>query len=174
MARQQRNTSFAQESTRPITQVALYARVSIPNNQDPELQLTEPREYAGRRGWQVVKEFTDQGVGFGLLFSSVDAFVEALKQTGNRYAEDFGYPKQGRHSDGSPSLNLLPVSCGKEDCHSSLGSSRSRPTALAGTCRTLIHELGVRTRQSLSLVLRLGGLGLGRGLSSVLPPLLWF
>jgi DNA invertase Pin-like site-specific DNA recombinase len=62
MARQQRSTTFAQESTRPITQVALYARVSTLNNQDPEMQLSELREYAGRRGWQIVEEFTDQGV----------------------------------------------------------------------------------------------------------------
>src|SRR6266567_791549 len=62
MARQQRSTTFAQESTRPITQVALYARVSTLNNQDPEMQLAELREYAGRRGWQIVEEFTDQGV----------------------------------------------------------------------------------------------------------------
>jgi hypothetical protein len=41
MARQHRNNNsgFAQESTRPITQVALYARVSTFNNQDPEMQL---------------------------------------------------------------------------------------------------------------------------------------
>ena len=45
MARQQRSTTFAQESTRPITQVALYARVSTLNNQNPELQLAELREY---------------------------------------------------------------------------------------------------------------------------------
>src|SRR5271167_1713855 len=62
MARQERTTTFAQESTRPITQVALYARVSTLNNQDPEMQLSELREYAGRRGWQIVEEFTDQGV----------------------------------------------------------------------------------------------------------------
>src|SRR5690348_11627609 len=62
MARQQRSTTFAQESTRPITRVALYARVSTLNNQDPEMQLAELREYAGRRGWQIVEEFTDQGV----------------------------------------------------------------------------------------------------------------
>jgi hypothetical protein len=62
MARQQRSTTFTQESTRPIAQVALYARVSTLNNQDPEMQLTELREYAGRRGWQIVEEFTDQGV----------------------------------------------------------------------------------------------------------------
>ena len=62
MARQQRSTTFAQESTRPINQVALYARVSTLNNQDPEMQLAELREYAGRRGWQIVEEFIDQGV----------------------------------------------------------------------------------------------------------------
>jgi hypothetical protein len=60
MARQQRSTTFTPESTRPITQVALYARVSTLNNQDPEMQLSELREYAGRRGWQIVEEFTDQ------------------------------------------------------------------------------------------------------------------
>jgi DNA invertase Pin-like site-specific DNA recombinase len=62
MATQQRSTTFAQESTRPITRVALYARVSTLNNQDPEMQLSELREYAGRRGWQIVEEFSDQGV----------------------------------------------------------------------------------------------------------------
>jgi DNA invertase Pin-like site-specific DNA recombinase len=62
MARQQRNTTFTQESTRPITRVALYARVSTLNNQHPEMQLAELREYAERRGWQIVEEFTDQGV----------------------------------------------------------------------------------------------------------------
>jgi DNA invertase Pin-like site-specific DNA recombinase len=62
MARQQRSTTFAQESTRPINRVALYARVSTLNNQDPEMQLSELREYAERRGWQIVEEFTDQGV----------------------------------------------------------------------------------------------------------------
>src|SRR5271169_4954334 len=62
MAREQRSTSLAQESTQPIARVALYARVSTLNNQDPEMQLAELREYAGRRGWQIVEEFTDQGV----------------------------------------------------------------------------------------------------------------
>ena len=62
MASQQRSTTFAQESTRLITRVALYARVSTLNNQDPEMQLAELREYAGRRGLQIVDEFTDQGV----------------------------------------------------------------------------------------------------------------
>ncbi len=62
MARQQRSTTFTQESTPPIVGVALYARVSTLNNQDPEMQLAELREYAARRGWQIVEEFTDQGV----------------------------------------------------------------------------------------------------------------
>ena len=62
MARQQRSTTITQESTRTIARVALYARVSTLNNQDPEMQLAELREYAGRRGWQIVEEFTDQGV----------------------------------------------------------------------------------------------------------------
>jgi predicted site-specific integrase-resolvase len=62
VARQRRSTSSIQESTHPITQVALYARVSTLNNQDPEMQLSELREYAGRRGWQIVEEFTDQEV----------------------------------------------------------------------------------------------------------------
>ena len=39
MAKQQRGTTFAQESTRPIAQVAPYARVSTLNSQDPEMQL---------------------------------------------------------------------------------------------------------------------------------------
>jgi predicted site-specific integrase-resolvase len=54
MARQQRTTAFAQESTRPITQVALYARVSTLNNQDPEMQLAELREYGCARVSTVV------------------------------------------------------------------------------------------------------------------------
>jgi DNA invertase Pin-like site-specific DNA recombinase len=62
MARQQRSTTFPEQSNRPITRVALYARVSTLNNQDPEMQLSELREYAARRGWQIVEEFTEQGV----------------------------------------------------------------------------------------------------------------
>src|ERR1035441_7584168 len=64
MARQQRsnNSAFPQGPDHSITRVALYARVSTLNNQDPEMQLAELREYAGRRGWQIVEEYTDQGV----------------------------------------------------------------------------------------------------------------
>ena len=43
--------------------VALYARVSTKNgNQNPELQLTELRDYAGARGFDVIGEFVDVGV----------------------------------------------------------------------------------------------------------------
>ncbi len=63
MARQQRsnNSVYSQASDRPITRVALYARVSTVNNQDPEMQLTDLREYADRRGWRTYEEYTDQG-----------------------------------------------------------------------------------------------------------------
>jgi DNA invertase Pin-like site-specific DNA recombinase len=42
--------------------VALYARVSTANSQDPEMQLRELREYAVRRGWEIVSEYIDHGV----------------------------------------------------------------------------------------------------------------
>src|SRR5579863_861913 len=42
--------------------VALYARVSTLNGQNPETRLMELREYASRRGWQVVDEYVDAGV----------------------------------------------------------------------------------------------------------------
>src|SRR5664279_6330069 len=42
---------------------ALYARVSTSSKgQDPEMQLTELREFASKRGWQIVGEFVDIGV----------------------------------------------------------------------------------------------------------------
>jgi DNA invertase Pin-like site-specific DNA recombinase len=42
--------------------VALYARVSTLNGQHPEMQLSELREYASRRGWVVAGEYVDEGV----------------------------------------------------------------------------------------------------------------
>jgi DNA invertase Pin-like site-specific DNA recombinase len=45
-----------------IQRVALYARVSTLNGQDPEMQLRELREYASRRGWQISEEYVDQGI----------------------------------------------------------------------------------------------------------------
>ena len=42
--------------------VAIYARVSTLHSQNPEMQLTELREYAERRGWEVTAEYVDLGV----------------------------------------------------------------------------------------------------------------
>jgi hypothetical protein len=52
MAVSNRNTAsfHAQEPPLIIARVALYARVSTLNGQDPEVQLSELREYASRRG----------------------------------------------------------------------------------------------------------------------------
>ena len=44
------------------TRVAIYARVSTLHGQNPEMQLSELREYAGHRGWTIVGEYVDQGV----------------------------------------------------------------------------------------------------------------
>ena len=55
-------STFPQE-VQPISRVALYARVSTSNgHQDPEMQLSELREYADRRGWRIAEEYVDQGV----------------------------------------------------------------------------------------------------------------
>jgi len=64
MAVSKRNTasSHAQESPLTIARVALYARVSTCNGQDPEMQLRELREYAARRGWEIAAEYIDHGV----------------------------------------------------------------------------------------------------------------
>src|ERR1019366_1857195 len=55
-------SSLTQEPPLTIARVALYARVSTLNGQDPEMQLSELREYASRRGWTVTTEYVDQGV----------------------------------------------------------------------------------------------------------------
>jgi DNA invertase Pin-like site-specific DNA recombinase len=49
--------------TNLIHRAALYARVSTLNGQNPELQISELKEYAGRRGWPVVAEFIDHASG---------------------------------------------------------------------------------------------------------------
>jgi DNA invertase Pin-like site-specific DNA recombinase len=110
MARQNRsnNSIFSQEPERPIIRVALYARVSTLNNQDPEMQLSELREYASRRGWQITEEYTDQGISgckesrpalnrlmsdacrrrFGsILVWKIDRFGRSLKHLVNSLAE---------------------------------------------------------------------------------------
>ena len=43
--------------------VAIYARVSTSKGtQDPEMQLSEARDYARRRGFQIAKEYVDTGI----------------------------------------------------------------------------------------------------------------
>jgi DNA invertase Pin-like site-specific DNA recombinase len=54
-------TDFGREKM-TTKRVALYARVSTLAGQSPEMQLVELREYAGRRGWNVVGEYVDHGV----------------------------------------------------------------------------------------------------------------
>jgi DNA invertase Pin-like site-specific DNA recombinase len=46
----------------PRKRVALYARVSTPGHQDPEVQLKELRQFAEARGWTVFAEYVDKGV----------------------------------------------------------------------------------------------------------------
>ena len=42
--------------------VAIYARVSTNNGQDPAMQTRELREYCERRGWSVAGEYVDLGI----------------------------------------------------------------------------------------------------------------
>ena len=42
--------------------VAIYARVSTNNGQDPGMQTRELREYCQRRSWEVEGEYVDAGV----------------------------------------------------------------------------------------------------------------
>ena len=58
-----KNTTAVFSQDRPIHRVALYARVSTLNgHQDPEMQLSELREYATRRGLSIHEEYVDEGV----------------------------------------------------------------------------------------------------------------
>ena len=47
---------------RTMKNVALYARVSTKQGQDPETQLQQLREYASNRGLTVIAEYVDRGV----------------------------------------------------------------------------------------------------------------
>jgi DNA invertase Pin-like site-specific DNA recombinase len=42
--------------------IAIYARVSTKNGQDPEMQLAELREYIRSRKWNIVGEYVDRGI----------------------------------------------------------------------------------------------------------------
>jgi DNA invertase Pin-like site-specific DNA recombinase len=45
-----------------MKRAAIYARVSTHNGQNPEMQVSEIRDYCERRGWEVVGEFVDTGI----------------------------------------------------------------------------------------------------------------
>src|SRR5678809_324760 len=63
MAKNQRITSVSLPQHGPsVACVALYARVSTLNGQDPEMQLRELREYCERRGLPIAGEYVDRGV----------------------------------------------------------------------------------------------------------------
>jgi DNA invertase Pin-like site-specific DNA recombinase len=49
-------------STNSSMRAAIYARGSTVNGQSPEMQLSDLREYASRRGWEVFAEYIDSGV----------------------------------------------------------------------------------------------------------------
>src|SRR5271168_657903 len=42
--------------------IAIYARVSTKNGQDPEMQLAELREYIRNRKWKIAGEYVDKGI----------------------------------------------------------------------------------------------------------------
>lgn len=44
-----------------MKRIALYARTSTADKQDPEMQLRELREYAAARGWKIVGTYEDRG-----------------------------------------------------------------------------------------------------------------
>ena len=45
-----------------LTHVAVYARVSTHNGQDPAMQTRDVEEYCARRGWQIVGRYIDTGI----------------------------------------------------------------------------------------------------------------
>jgi DNA invertase Pin-like site-specific DNA recombinase len=58
-----KNISSVFSHNRPIQCVVLYARVStLHGQQDPEMQLSELREYATRRGLSIYQEYVDHGI----------------------------------------------------------------------------------------------------------------
>ena len=92
--------------------VAIYARVSTTNGQSPEMQLSDLREYASRRGWKVFAEYVDNGVSgakvsrpelnrlmadahrrhFDLVLCwKIDRFGRSLKHLVNALADLDGY-----------------------------------------------------------------------------------
>ena len=60
MSRREPNNGASSEVPSPILKAAIYARVST-QDQNCELQVRELREYACRRGWNLVGEYVDTG-----------------------------------------------------------------------------------------------------------------
>jgi DNA invertase Pin-like site-specific DNA recombinase len=78
-----------------MKQVAIYARVSTSNGQNPEMQLEELRTYCKRRGWEITGEYTDAGVSGAkerrpaldrLLITCRKRLVEAVVYRYDRFA----------------------------------------------------------------------------------------
>jgi DNA invertase Pin-like site-specific DNA recombinase len=67
-----------------IRRIGLYARVSTLNGQNPEMQLSELREYAQRRGWAVYSEYVDLGVS-----GSKDSRPELNRMMADAHARKF-------------------------------------------------------------------------------------
>ncbi len=64
--------------------VALYGRVSTTNGQSTENQLRELRKVAKRTGWDVVAEFTDDGISGGKGRDKRPGFDALLKAATRR------------------------------------------------------------------------------------------
>jgi DNA invertase Pin-like site-specific DNA recombinase len=73
-----------QHNTPQIARVALYARVSTLNGQNPQLQLDELRRYAQARGWEVYSEYVDLGVS-----GSKDSRPELNRMIADAHARKF-------------------------------------------------------------------------------------
>src|SRR5215469_18591307 len=59
--------------------VALYARVSTRDKQNPEVQLRELREYASKRGWEVTGEYVDRMSGTKDSRPQLDGMMKLAK-----------------------------------------------------------------------------------------------
>jgi len=67
-----------------IKRIALYARVSTLNGQNPQLQLDELRAYAQARGWVVTDEYVDLGIS-----GSKDSRPQLNRMLANAHARKF-------------------------------------------------------------------------------------
>jgi DNA invertase Pin-like site-specific DNA recombinase len=67
-----------------INRVAIYARVSTLNGQNPQLQLDELRQYSQARGWTVYSEYVDLGIS-----GSKDSRPELNKMMADAHARKF-------------------------------------------------------------------------------------